>query len=202
MEYDLRRAGGAGLYPPHPDREFEGHPPPDAASTDIAVQNAIATINTIMNEDRRRANIDTLPDLAPQVALRSVQPHTKKKPQTAKAAPKARVGLWSRLWAFRPDARHATWALVFAAVLIWPRAVLIVGFALFCLALIGVAIFGPERMTDLRDRLRGDAEIALPKIRIGRLRGVLARLRAAREVEPDPFEGRPDPFERIARDLR
>ena len=57
-------------------------------------------------------------------------------------------------------------------------------------------------MTDLRDRLRGDAEIALPKIRIGRLRGVLARLRAAREVEPDPFEGRPDPFERIARDLR
>jgi len=202
MEYDLRRAGGAGLYPPHPDREFEGHPPPDAASTDIAVQNAIATINTIMNEDRRRANIDTLPDLAPQVALRSVQPHSKKKSQKAKAAPKARVGLWARLRAFRPEPRHVTWVLVFAAVLIWPRAVLIVGFALFCLALIGVAIFGPERMTGLRDRLRGDAEIVMPKIRIGRLRGFLARLRAAREVEPDPFEGRPDPFERIARDLR
>lgn len=200
MEYDLRRAGGSGLYPPHPDREFEGRPPPDAASTDIAVQNAIATINSIMNEDRRRANIDTLPDLAPQVALQSVQPHAKKKPQKAKAAPKARVGFWSRLRAFRPEPRHATWALVFAAVLIWPRAVLIVGFALFCLALIGVAIFGPERMTGLRDRLRGGAEIALPQIGIGRLRDIVARLRAAREVEPDPFEGRPDPFERIARD--
>src|SRR6056297_3467115 len=202
MEYDSRRAGGSGLYPPHPDREFEGRPPPDAASTDLAVQNAIATISEIMNEDRRRANSDTLPDLAPQVAMHAVQPHAKKKPQKPKAVPKARVGLWSRLRAFRPDARHATWALVFAAVLIWPRAVLIVGFALFCLALIGVAIFGPERMTGLRDRLRGDAEIVMPKIRIGRLRGFLARLRAAREVEPDPFEGRPDPFERIARDLR
>ena len=202
MEYDLRRAGGSGLYPPHPEREFEGRPPPDAASTDLAVQNAIATINSIMNEDRRRANIDTLPDLAPQVALRSVQPHAKKKPQKVKAASKARVSVGAWLRAFRPEPRHVSWALVFAAVLIWPRAVLIVGFALFCLALIGVAIFGPERMTGLRDRLRGDTKIALPRIRFGRLRDIAARLRAARDVEPDPFEGRPDPFERIARDPR
>lgn len=183
MEHDLHRTVGSVPYPPHPDTEYEGHAPPDAASTELAVRNAITTISEIMVEDRRRRGSDALPELAPPVGMEAVAPRKRRKRRAHSADPRQAAGLRARLGSFRPKAQHLGCGLALASVLLWPRVVLIAAFALFCLTLIGCALFGPERLTGLRDRLRG----------------MLSGLRNRREQTPDPFDGHPDPFERIAK---
>ncbi|WP_454274153.1 hypothetical protein [Roseovarius sp. MBR-154] len=186
-------------YPPHPDTEYEGHAPPDAASTEIAVRNAITTISEIMAEDRRRRGSDALPDLAPPVAMETVAPRKGRKRRAQARNPKQGAGALARIRAFRPKTQHLGWALAFAAVLLWPRVVLIAAFALFCLTLIGGALFGTERFTSLRERLQGFGDLGLSFAGVARLRGMLAGWRRHKEA-PDPFADHPDPFERIAKE--
>ncbi|GAW34448.1 hypothetical protein RA2_01496 [Roseovarius sp. A-2] len=185
MEHDLPRAGAPVPYPPHPDTEYEGHAPADAVSTEIAVRNAITTISEIMAEDRRRRGSEALPELAPPVAMEAVAPRRGRKRRQPAAGPRKGTGLRARILAFRPKPQHLGWALAFAAVLLWPRVVLIAVFAIFCLTLIGCALFGVERLTGLRDRLRG----------------MQGGWRRRQEQAPDPFADHPDPFERIAKEL-
>jgi len=199
MKHDLSRTVGQVPYPPHPDTEYEGHPPEDAASTELAVRNAIATISEIMVEDRRRRGSETLPELAPQVEMEAVAPRARRgHGRRAGAAPPAQgQGLLARLGALRPKTQHVGWAIAFGAVLLWPKAVLITAFALFCLTLTGFALFGPARMSDLRDRVRRVGDIGLPVSGGVAWRGLLRR---APDDTPDVFAGRPDPYERIAKD--
>ncbi len=55
--------------------EFAAHPPADAATTEIAVRNAVTTINQIMHEERATRRRDGLPALEDQLVLEPVAPH-------------------------------------------------------------------------------------------------------------------------------
>jgi hypothetical protein len=201
MEHDLPRTGAPIPYPSHPDTEYEGHAPADAVSTEIAVRNAIKTISEIMAEDRRRRGSDALPELAPPLALEAAAPRQGRKRRRSTAAPQQGTGLVARMLAFRPKPQHLGWALAFAAVLLWPRVVLIAAFALFCLTVTGCALFGVERLAGLRNRLRGVGALGRISGILARLRGMSAAWHRRREAAPDPFADHPDPFERIAKDL-
>lgn len=161
--------------------EFEGRAPADAASTEIAVENAKTTIRSLILDDRRVMRRDALPELAPQVEISGLAPLS-----ASHATPTGRKpGLARRLRGMRPAPRHLGWALVFGLVWWQPAVVLIamsIGF--FCV-LIGQAVFGAERMQEMRAR---GAE---------QLSRVTSRLTLRRVPEPDPFADRPDPLERI-----
>src|SRR6056297_315375 len=187
MEHDLPRTGAPVPYPSHPDTEYEGHAPADAVSTEIAVRNAITTISEIMAEDRRRRGSDALPELAPPLAMEAAAPRKGRKRRRSTAEPRKGTALGARMLAFRPKPQHLGWALAFAAVVLWPRVVLIAAFALFCLTLIGCALFGVERLAGLRDRLRGVGALGRMSGVLARLRGMSAGLRGRRETAPDPF---------------
>lgn len=177
MEHDRYR-GHAPRDPYFTDvEEFSGRAPADAATTDLAVRNAITTIGALMREERARQNRATFPEIEGQQGLDpSPQPH-----------PGGAVGrATAALSRFRLAPVHGAWAALFVAVLIWPRAVLIAMLAVFVLCLVGVALFGEARLR----RLLRDLDL--------RARAMLARGRRSRR-EPDPFEDYPDPFERQER---
>ena len=190
-------------YLPHVGSEFEGHAPADAASTDEAVHNAMATIREILTEERRTKSRQSLPDLAPGTVASHLVVRPKRGPKKAKkAAPKsamtaklADIGkpadLIARLKTLRPKPHHGLWLAAFALVWWWPMFVLAPLFVGFWLVVLGAAVFGLDRMKDLR----GKALAALPKS--WALPREWPQLSLRREAEPDPFEHRPDPFERI-----
>ncbi|SFO31975.1 hypothetical protein SAMN04487859_1263 [Roseovarius lutimaris] len=191
--------GGANpqSYLPHVGSEFEGHAPADAASTEEAVENAMATIREILSEDRRATSRRSLPDLAPEGLASHLVARPKRGPKKAKKATAepgkpARLGdRVARLKALRPKPRHAFWLAAFAVVWVWPMFVLAILFVGFWLVVLGAAVFGLERMKDLRDK----ALDAAPKS--WRILRDWPPLTLRREPEPDPFEHRPDPFDRI-----
>lgn len=163
--------------------EFAGHPPADAATTELAVRNAVTTIGMLMRQDRARAQATALPDLATQEAIDA---HPPRRTTHVKRPPASGPGWRERLRKFRPSPVHGAWAAMFLAVLIWPRAVLIAMLAVFVLCLAGVALFGEARLSGV----------------IRELGAQLATLRA-RQKRPrrkaDAFEDFPDPFERLDR---
>jgi hypothetical protein len=179
METHLPRVPIQKTYFSHHNSELPGRSPVDAASTEQAVENAMSTIREILTEERRKTRRHVLPDLAPHVLVEHLEP-------VRKQAKTPRAGVLSRLSGLRPSVRHlkprhAGWLGAFALVLWQPLPVLI-----------GYALFGPERMTQLRARLKR------------RVAGLSLRsrtwpeLRLRREPEPDVFADRPDPFERIS----
>lgn len=143
METFFARGPRAPSYLPHDDTEFEGHPPEDARSTEIAVENAKRTIRQILTEERRRSHRDALPDLAPQVAVDYLEPL----PRRDWSRPR---GPLARLRGFRADVRHVFWPCLFGLVIWQPLLVLVALFVFFCIVLAGQAVFGAERMEALR----------------------------------------------------
>jgi len=178
--------------------ECEGRTPQDAATTEIAVQNAMRTIEALMCEDRVRRRRDGLPDLvlpddlAAGPAPREPRAWRARRSGCGSGQGSGRArGTMARLLAWRPGPMHAAWALAFAAVLLWPKVVLIGLFAGFVICLVGVALFGPEILERLRDGVM-------------RLVGRGAEPRAARGAsgEDEMPEPDPGPFEQRLRDLR
>lgn len=171
--------------------EYEGRTPEDAATTEIAVRNAVETIGELIREDRARRVRADLPELvlpdemvaeeaapAPrrrraQKAAQTSAPRQQQAQQAAQAP-----GMLTRLRGFRPGPVTALWGVAFAAVVVWPKAVLVVLFAGFVICLVAVALFGPELLERLRDAAFG-------------------RFRARRATREDPFEDMPEPFERL-----
>lgn len=177
MEHDRFR-GHAPQDPYFKDiEEFAGHPPADAATTDLAVRNAISTIGALMREERARMNRNAFPEIECQQGL----------DPAPRPGPTGVRGRWRpSLRQFRLKPVHGAWVSLFVAVLLWPRAVLIAMLAVFLICLVGVALFGEARVRWL---LR-DLDL--------RARAALARFRRARR-NPDPFENYSDPFERLER---
>jgi len=200
MKNDFVRIMGPVPYPPHRDTEYEGRPPEDAGTTDMAVRNALATISEIMVEDRRRRGSDILPDLAPPVEPEVAAPRPRRKRRAKSAQARRGPGVMAGLRAVRLRAQHLGWALAFGAALIWPKAVLIAAFALFCLTLIGCVLFGADRVQGLRARLREICDAGFPPGGMARLRNIWRGARSGRPTVPDRFADRPDPFERLAKD--
>ncbi len=163
----------------------------------------MATIREILTEERRTKSRQSLPDLAPGTVASHLVVRPKRGPKKAKkAAPKsamtaklADIGkpadLIARLKTLRPKPHHGLWLAAFALVWWWPMFVLAPLFVGFWLVVLGAAVFGLDRMKDLR----GKALAALPKS--WALPREWPQLSLRREAEPDPFEHRPDPFERI-----
>lgn len=173
--------------------EYEGRTPDDAATTEIAVQNAVRTIEELMREDRKRREREGLPELVMPDDLAARTPKRGPKEPRARRSGRGRDTL-ARLLAWRPGLVHWAWAAAFAAVLLWPKVVLIALFAGFVICLVGVALFGPEILDRLRDRVM-------------RLVGQGAGARAPRGARGDADyhempEPDPDPFEQRLRDLR
>ncbi len=151
METFFSRGQNPQIFLTHDDTEFEGHPPEDAASTEIAVQNATRTIREILTEDRRRASRRALPELAPQVPEDYLEPL----PGQVWAPPRTGVrrrivDRLKRLRGFRPNVWHAFWALAFLIVLWQPVVVLVTLFIGFWIVLLGHVVFGATRMRQLR----------------------------------------------------
>ncbi|MET4129163.1 hypothetical protein [Roseovarius sp. MBR-6] len=157
--------------------EFAAKPPADAATTEIAVRNAVTTIGKIMREERTMRRRDGLPVLEDQLVLEAVAPPRRKPGLPNPGLLIARVRGW------RPRPVHAGWALLFLAVVIWPRAVLIAMLAVFVLCLFGVALFGQPRLQAIRHDLSA------------RLREIRAKV--SPEADDDAFDHMPDPFDRI-----
>ncbi|SLN64160.1 hypothetical protein ROG8370_02965 [Roseovarius gaetbuli] len=191
-------------YLPHVESELEGHAPADASSTDEAVENAMATIRDILTEERRTTSRRSLPDLAPGALASHLVARPKRGPQKAKKAAGKLTktfklgGMFksgdpmARLKATRIKPRHALWVLPFGVVMVWPTFVLATLFVGFWLVVLGAAVFGIEGMKDLRAKALAvlPDSWAMPRD--------WPPLTLRREVEPDPFEHRPDPFERIS----
>lgn len=166
--------------------EFEGRAPADAASTEIAVENAKMTIRALISDNRRALRREALPELAPQVEISALEPLS-----ATRAAPEPRKpGLARRLHALRPGPRHLFWALAFGLVWWQPVATLIAMFIGFCCVLTGQMVFGAERMQQIRGTI------------LHRLSRLAPRLTLRRVPEPDPFAGRPDPLDRIVSEPR
>lgn len=162
--------------------EFEAQPPADAATTEIAVRNAMSTIRSIMTKERGARRRAGLPSLEDQQTL---DPRSPREPARLRP-PRAQPGeMIARLRAWRPRPAHLGWAGLFLAVLIWPKAVLIAMLAVFILCLIGVALFGQQRLRALGDEV------------VAHIRFVRARL--VPETDENPFEDMPDPFDRLDR---
>lgn len=125
--------------------EYAGRTPEDAATTEIAVQNAMRTIEGLMQEDRKRRARAGLPELALPDELASAQAEPRRRNRGARRTRSAP--------AWRPGLVHGAWAAAFVSVLLWPRAILIVLFVLFVACLVGVALFGPEMLERLRERV-------------------------------------------------
>lgn len=168
--------------------EYAGRAPADAETTEIAVRNAVKTIGELMREDRQRRERDGLPEIAlpEDIAAEIAVAQATRAPQ--RKAMRTTPGVLEWLRGFRPGPVHAAWALIFLAVIVWPKAVLVALFAGFVICLVGVALFGPELLERLRDRVSG------------RLRG-RGHARAHRDAEPEMFDDLSDPFERL-RDQR
>lgn len=168
--------------------EYEGRAPEDAATTEIAVRNAVETIGELMCEDRRRRARDGLPELAlpDDMAAEIAAAQAARAPR--RRAMRKTPGIPARLRGFRPGPIHAVWAAAFGAVLLWPEAVLVALFAGFVICLAGVALFGPEILERLRDAAVGAVRSRRPA-------------RARRDEEPEMFDEAHDPFERL-RDQR
>ncbi|MFB9151005.1 hypothetical protein [Roseovarius ramblicola] len=129
----------------------EGRSPEDAATTEIAVHNAVRRIEKLMREDRRRRARDGLPDLTLPDDLAAAAAARGAKRRHPRTVTHAR-GALARLLAWRPGPAHGAWAAVFAAVLVWPATVLALLFTGFVICLAGVALFGPEILERLRER--------------------------------------------------
>ncbi|WP_040650570.1 hypothetical protein [Roseovarius sp. 217] len=190
METHLPRVQDPKMYFSHHNTEFEGRAPRDAASTEQAVENAITTIREILTEERRKTRRNALPELAPHVPVEYLEP------VKAKATAR-RVRLLSRIKSLRPRSlevkpHQVGWLAAFALVWWQPLPVLIAMFIGFVLVFLGYAIFGPERMTQVRSRLLR----WLP--RDFAFRPTMPELKLRREPQPDIFEDLPDPFDRIA----
>lgn len=169
--------------------EYLGHPPADAATTELAVSNAINTISALMREERARAQARALPELETQHVLEPAPRHGRGGPKRAGGSgwqPAASAGRswFGRLRNFRLAPVHGFWAALFLAVMIWPRAVLIAMLAVFVVCLVGLALFREAR-------LRGIGHEIEARVRLFR-----ARLTRSRR-DSDPFEDFPDPFERL-----
>lgn len=189
METHVPRTAVQKTYFSHHNPELPGRSPADAASTEQAVENAIATIREILTEERRKTRRHVLPDLAPHVPVDHVAPARSK-------SGARRAGLVARVKGLRLKPYHAGWLVAFALVLWQPMAVLIVLFIAFWLVVIGYAVFGPERMMQLRSRgMRRAAKL-------WEQRHTRPRLKLRREPEPDVFADRPEPFERITLETR
>lgn len=182
MVYDRFR-GKAPSEPFYLDAsEMDARPPDDAVTPEIAARNAMATIEEIVREDRARRKRAGLPALDP------VEPGSEKgrkrrgRKGTLSGAGNSLLA-WLRAW--RPSPVHGFWTVMFLAVLIWPRAVLIGMLAVFVLCLVGVALFGQERLAALGGEV------------LARARRLRAQSRPRRDS--DPFDACPDPFERLGK---
>lgn len=182
MVYDRSR-GGAPSEPFFLDaEEIAARPPGDAVTPEIAARNAMATIEAIVREDRARRKRAGLPALDP------VEPGSetgRKRAGRKGTLSGAGNSLLARLRAWRPTPAHGFWTVMFLAVLIWPRAVLIGMLAVFVLCLVGVALFGQERLAAL-----GGEVLALAR---------RFRARPRPQRDSDPFDACPDPFERLGK---
>jgi len=167
--------------------EYEGQTPEDAATTEIAVKNAVLTIGQLMREDRKRREREDLPEIVLPEEFIEYQPPRTQKRRGHRRTERARDVL-ARLRTWRPGWVHAFWAAAFLAVLLWPRAVLLALFVGFVMSLVGVALFGPEMLERLRDRI---------------VRTVLRRDKVDPETDAGEHpDARPDPLERQLHDLR
>ena len=152
METYFSRAQNPQVFLSHDDSEFEGHPPVDAASTEIAVENAKQTIREILTEERRKASRRALPELAPQLSEDYLEPLPGQVWGRRRSGLRHRFDdLLKRLKGFRPGAWHLFWASAFVLVLWQPVVVLVTLFIGFWLVLLGHVIFGDARMRRLRD---------------------------------------------------
>lgn len=163
--------------------EYEGHTPEDAATTELAVHNALRVIRGLMVEDRRRRARAGLPDLALPDEFAAEQGDaahaTRGMTRSARSADVRRRVLL-----------YVAWTAGFAAVLLWPKTVLLGLFAMFVISLVGVALFGPEILERLREQVMQLAsQHAAPRA---------ARREARDEEMPEP---RADVFEGL-HDLR
>ncbi|RXV66820.1 hypothetical protein C6W92_03205 [Roseovarius sp. A46] len=166
--------------------EYEGRTPEDAATTEIAVRNAMHTIEKLMREDRKRRVRAGLPELVlPDEIAAEQQAHGHGRRGTGGAR-----GALARLWSWRPGAVHAAWGTAFVVVLAWPKGVLVALFAAFVIGLACVALFGPE----ILERTRKRAARLFARRDDGR------GARGDTDEEEMP-EARPDPFDRL-HDLR
>jgi hypothetical protein len=164
--------------------EYEGRTPEDAATTEIAVRNAVRTIEGLMQEDRRRRARDGLPDLALPDELGAAQGGRGRGARRSTGAARGAA-------AGRPVV-YGAWAAAFAAVLFWPQLVLVTLFVLFVACLVGVALFGPEILERLRERVM--------RLVVARDAPRAAR-RAAEADEDDMPDARKGRYERL-HDLR
>lgn len=125
--------------------EYAGRTPEDAATTEIAVHNAMRTIEGLMREDRKRRARAGLPELVLPDELASAQAAPGRRSRGARRTRAAS--------AWRPGPVHGAWAAAFVSVLLWPRVMLIALFVLFVACLVGVALFGPEMLERMRERV-------------------------------------------------
>lgn len=191
-------------YLPHDGSEYKGHAPADAASVDVAINNAMTTIRNILTEERRTTSRRSLPDLAPGVLPQHLVARPKRsakktrKPAfkgaiTAKLARPARSNdRIAQITSLRPKLRHAFWMVAFALVVLWPKAVLVGLIASFCLLVLGTVVFGGAWIKGLCDMVIA----VLPAS--WSVRANWPPLTLRRKPEPDPFESMPDPFDRIS----
>ncbi len=149
--------------------EMPGRTPEDAATTEIAVRNAVHTIGNLMRDERRRRAQAGLPELVLPADMAAA-------PRPGARAPRRARGTRGRAAALRPAPVHALWAVLFGAVILWPKWVLAGLFAGFLLCLAGVALFGPELLEHLRARA----------LRMLRRRGTTRAERGARSGAPVP----------------
>lgn len=165
--------------------EFPGRAPEDAATTEIAVQNAVRTIGHLIREERQRRERAGLPDLVLPDEMDAERQAPARQGRRARKPQGAR-GMLARLRGFRPGPVHALWAVAFGAVLLWPKTVLVGLFAGFVICLVGVALFGPEILERLRERAS--------RLLVWRGPSRGARGNAGDEEMP---AARRDPFERL-----
>lgn len=204
-QYDSRRPDPL-CYLPHEGREFEGRPPKDAISPEIAERNADLAIRRIMAAQKREMNRNSLPELAPA------------DPQAGAGAVPGRPRRAVR--GSRRTGRLAMLAVI-ALVMVWrPWLLPSVLFGVFFFVLITYLTIGPDRVAELvagawhrlarrrpalAETIRCRADAAARRVD-----GLLDRLPgnwAGRLALPDlstprdraaTAEDLPDPFERLA----
>lgn len=189
METHLLRGQTSRTYYPNHNTEFQGSAPDDAVSTELAVKNAVSTIRSLLTEERRKKRRQALPDLAPHISVEHLEP-------VANKSAVRRISLWSRIKTVHLLPRHMGWLALFVLVLWQPLPVLIAMFIGFWMVFLGYAIFGADRVTQLRIQMLRRMARSLTFSRR------LPKLQLRREAAPDPFADRPDPFERIVHEAR
>lgn len=193
METHFSKGACPQPYLPHNGAEFEGRTPPDAVTTEIAVENALSTIREILIEQRRDSSRRSLPDLSPQIPVEFIDPLPSRQHAIRQSWTEffKRQGSAFLARLVRPESIF--WISVFSLVIWQPLLVMIVLFVSYWVVLLGVVIFGRERLNKQAGRLLMKADEALRACR-----DMIRNSIPPRNL-PEPIAEQPDPFERIRR---